>query len=486
MLQRTARLSLPLLVMAAIVVGPAPARAAREQPHLRLLAPHASVTLPKWRHNPVSLDLGVFVGSFGGPFEVDVWRPLYSDPIQSAQVVHFTDGSTTTKPLPDGTAQGWSGLSRFFRITITDADGDVVRERASTFCPNVWDQQRVDDSGPLLPTFPPFCSLNPLTRGTVWGIDRGWAAGAFSSSVPAVRLAEGNYDAHVEITGRYVSMFGVDRADAAIDVALVVRSVADSCQVGCERPSLSARAESRRSLTPARRVVAPSPRTLPDLRPLPAYGISTYRHGGRDFLTFGADVWNAGPAPLVVEGFRRDGEDLMDAYQYFFRNGEVVGRARAGSLEYDERRGHNHWHFKQFAAYRLLDSTKVGVVKSGKEAFCLAPTDAINLLKTGAILRPDRVGLATACGSIESLWIRETLPVGWGDTYYQGLPGQAFDITDLPNGTYYVQVEANPLGRLYERNTQDDVALRKVILRGTPGARRVAVPPYRGIDTEGE
>jgi hypothetical protein len=484
MLRRLARLALLFAVLTTVVGGPMPARAAPEPPHLRLLAPEPSVTLSKFRHNPVSLNLGVFVASLGGPFEVDVWRTRYQDPIQAAQIVHATDGSTTSVPLPDDAVSGWAGLARFFRITITDADDRIVRDRAAIFCPNAWDQQRVDDSGPLLPTFPPFCSLHPLTRGTVWGIDRGWAAAAFSESTPKVRLAAGTYIAHVEIADPYATLLDLGPAAASVDVRLVVRDRSDPCQHGCEGQSPTERPSSGRRLTPAPGLAAPAPRTLPDLRPLPAFGMRTYRNAGRDYLSFAANVWNAGPAPLVVEGFRRDGEDAMDAYQYFFRNDDVVGRARVGSLEYDPRTGHDHWHFRQFATYRLLDATLTNVVRSGKEAFCLVPTDPINLLRDGAVLRPDRIGLSTACGYVGSIWIRETLPVGWGDTYFQGVPGQAFDITDVPNGTYFVQVETNPLDRLYERSRDNDVSRRKVYLRGTPGDRRVSVPPYRGIDTE--
>ena len=80
-------------------------------------------------------------------------------------------------------------------------------------------------------------------------------------------------------------------------------------------------------------------------------------------------------------------------------------------------------------------------------------------------------------------WIRETLPAGWGDTYHQGLPGQSFDITALPNGTYFIEVRANPGHRLYERRDDNDVSYRKVILGGSPGARTVEVPAFRGIDT---
>ena len=36
------------------------------------------------------------------------------------------------------------------------------------------------------------------------------------------------------------------------------------------------------------------------------------------------------------------------------------------------------------------------------------------------------------------------MPVGWGDTYFQFVAGQAFDITSVPNGTYYIEVGAVP------------------------------------------
>ena len=60
----------------------------------------------------------------------------------------------------------------------------------------------------------------------------------------------------------------------------------------------------------------------PDLRSLPAYGITIGQGDtdapGKDYLAFSANVWNAGPAQLVVDGFRKPGNELMDAYQYFY------------------------------------------------------------------------------------------------------------------------------------------------------------------------
>jgi hypothetical protein len=76
-----------------------------------------------------------------------------------------------------------------------------------------------------------------------------------------------------------------------------------------------------------------------------------------------------------------------------------------------------------------------------------------------------------------SLWIREVLNAGWGDTYERWVPGQSFDITDVPNGTYLVEVATNPDGRLRERDMGNNVALQRVRLGGRPGARTVRVLP---------
>jgi hypothetical protein len=187
---------------------------------------------------------------------------------------------------------------------------------------------------------------------------------------------------------------------------------------------------------------------------------------------------------MDVEGFRRPGQAVMDAWQYFYSNGVPVGRAPTGNLTYDARPNHQHWHFEQFARYSLLGADQTQVVRSEKTGFCLAPTDAIDLTAAAADWNPYSVGLGTACGSEGSIWIREVLPTGWGDTYFQGLPGQSFDVTNLPNGTYYISVQANPDGLLIEANTTNNTEIRQVILGGKPGHRTVTVPPWHGIDTE--
>ena len=82
------------------------------------------------------------------------------------------------------------------------------------------------------------------------------------------------------------------------------------------------------------------------------------------------------------------------------------------------------------------------------------------------------------------MWIRQILPAGWGDTYSQ-FQTQALDITEVPNGTYWVRIVVNPDGNIYEVTDDNNVSLRRVILGGEPGARTVRVPPVGVIDTDG-
>lgn len=238
------------------------------------------------------------------------------------------------------------------------------------------------------------------------------------------------------------------------------------------------------STRPTGRAGVPANVPKPDLRSLPAWDIAITdgEDGdvpGKDYLAFSANVWNAGPAPLVVDGFRKPGADLMDAYQYFYdAKGKQIGYTPTGTMEWDPRIGHEHWHFTDFASYRLLSEDQTREVRSGKEAFCLANTDAVDYTVKNANFKPYNTDLSTACGQQNSISVREVLDVGSGDTYTQYRPGQSFDVTDLPNGTYYIQVIANPEKRLQETDLNNNVALRKVILGGEPGKRTVEVPPH--------
>ncbi|MEU2658273.1 lysyl oxidase family protein [Streptomyces sp. NPDC007325] len=569
---RTNRLRRPLIAGATAVAAmavtagfmtAAPDRAtAATGPKLSLIAATGSVTLTSWKEEPgVYLDLGTYLTAEGSPLELKVTRKSYKDPVTITQTV-FEGGRTKAKALPLGTVKDFSGLPGFAEVSVTDKNGKVVFTRAESFCPNNA-SGRVRPDAPATSKYPESCPTNPFTLGSVWGIEKGWAANTYAGSyTEPVKLAAGTYTAKVRVAKKYRDLFGIADKPATVKVTVEERSweegrsaaagahaghgaahqapsghaghgaghaptpvqagapatsgAGPSYNVGhgplkaappalpwalaqrqAGRAGLQAAGDTAGQTDGSRKAPALAPATKrptgtpsvpnvpkPDLRSLPAYGITISDGGfqdipGKDYLAFSANVWNAGPAQLVVDGFRSPGKAKMDAYQYFYdASGKQVGYTPTGTMEWDPRPGHVHWHFTDFASYRLLKADKKEAVRSGKEAFCLANTDAVDYTVKNANWHPNNTDLATACGQENSISVREVLDVGSGDTYTQDLPGQSFDITDLPNGTYYIQVLANPAKRLKETNLDNNSALRKVVLGGTPGKRTVTVPAH--------
>ncbi|GGP41000.1 hypothetical protein GCM10010231_10260 [Streptomyces sindenensis] len=610
---RTNRLTRPSIAVAAAVavtagvVAAAPdAKTAEPAPKLSLIAATTSVTLDSWKEDPgVYLDLGTYLTSENGAFELKVTRKSYKDPVVATQVLR-NGKKTTTKALPAGLVKDFSGLPDFARISVTDAAGKTVLKQTESFCPNNA-SGRIRPDAPANSKYPQSCPVNPFTLGSVWGVENGWASNTYAGYyAKPVQLAAGTYTAKISVTKKYRDLFGIANKPRSVKVTVRERSWEQEEQGGgaaarsaaprssqsaesaaghqghggheghqghqghdghgqaADAPAASAHAAPAASAHAAHgapaRPEAPAARTAgatptfnvghgpyppappalpwalkkeslqrqafsaarvgdragqtdgsrqapaarpnakrpagkatvpdvpkPDLRSLPAYGI-TVSDGyedvpGKDYLAFSANVWNAGPAKLVVDGFRSPGKKLMDAYQYFYdAKGKQVGYTPTGTMEWDPRPGHEHWHFTDFASYRLLKADKKESVRSGKEAFCLANTDAVDYTVKNANWHPDNTDLSTACGQENSISVREVLDVGSGDTYTQDLPGQSFDITGLPNGTYYIQVLANPENRLKETNHKNNSALRKVILGGKKGARTVKVPAHHLVD----
>jgi hypothetical protein len=420
------------------------------------------------------------VASLGSALQFDVQRATYLNPITISQVIHVPGGGTTTRALPNGVLDGWNGLRDFVRLTVRNSKGKVVAHQMADFCPNSYDPERTGPDTPTTSPYPQECaSFDPFEKGNVWGIARGWAVDPFEVFGQAFRLAVGTYHATVSILRPYTGLLDISPADATATVTVKVVNGSPGLLTknrGRPRPRpLPSLPSNVPNLT------NPPKDALPDLVPTPAWGISTFHIGRQDYLEFGSTVWIGGNGPLDVEGFRLHGSQTMAAYQYFWRGGRIIGKARVGTMGFAD---YNNWHFQQFAQYRLLNAGKAVAVRSHKEGFCIAPTDNVDLLLPGAVWQPSSIGLGGECGSPTALWVQEYLPLGWGDTYFQFIPGQSFNITNLPNGTYYIEVIANPLKLLHESNMSNDVSLRRVILGGRKGHRTVRVPAWHGIDPE--
>jgi len=468
----------------------------------------AQASSPAWLHKvgdtatvykygkKARIQLPIYVVAGDQPLDVRATRASYSEPIRS-----WVEKPTGAVPLPDGLHRSWRRLDEFMHIQIRDRAGDLVLDRTTGLCP-VETYRFSPDAPSDVSTYPQSCPTNPYTLGAVYGIDAGWAAPAFGWGF-SVALPLGRYTIKAWIDPDYRDAIGATAADTTVRMPMRIVQGEDFCDYKCKTraatpsfavdgpspvtpsdgatdatgPHRTAVADEPAGREPRskRRLAAVGTDAQPDLRSLPAWAIKLSRTG---YLRFAANVWNAGPSTLVIDGFRRDNEDLMDAYQYFYdADGTKQGHQWVGTMEWDAKRGHHHWHFRDFARYRLLDADKQAVVRSHKEAFCLANTDAVVYTVPGANWRPWNTDLHTACGGFNALSLREVLDVGSGDTYYQTVAGQSFNVKRLPNGVYYIAVEANPMHRLVETDLTNNVSYRKLRLGGRGDGRWVKVYP---------
>lgn len=528
---------------AADVASAAPSTAATaveataQPPGLRF-APAAKTVEAYGYDGYVYFDSAVWMAAYGEGYEFWAKREKASDPVTLTKTV-IRGNKRTTTTAPAKIVDGMNGFKRGLTVKVVDAKGNVLSKKSRSLCLSGDERQRVEPTGNTEPVYPMWCGGSWFTKATVSGIEQGWATKldtyfslkttrtnlrmtvsisdpvadflglpadgrSVSQRVKVVdecgiidcgevgemllgepdegfsTLAEGEDAAREErrqaLTGNAHSGHG-DSSDSTESTHRTnLFTVQDGQEHGGDHPALG-----QPGSTPSNK--KPAKDTLPDLVAVPAWQIGTERDGRVTRLTFNAHEWNAGPAPLVVEGFRRGAGEIMDAYQFFYKDGKEVGSTKTGTMEYHDAPEHDHWHFLDFASYELVKPDGSLVTTSGKQSWCLVPTDPVDLSVPGATWRPEATGLDSACGDRSALWLREVLPVGWGDTYSQ-YQTQAFNLAGVRNGTYRIKITVNPDGNLHERTTSNNVSYRTVVLGGKPGNRTVKVPPYEGINTE--
>lgn len=465
------------------VVGTALAAAAGMTPSAAMAgappAPPSPLTLITPRsatayayHGRAFAYIPVQLEAVGAAFEIWAHRGAgYAMPIRAT----FRDANGVGR-LPRGAMKNFRGLTKFFDITIKNAAGQTVLHRMATACLN-GESLRIVPSGAPHSPYPLDCPANPFTLGSVQGIAQGWATSVPLFGYRALKLQRGTYTVDVRIAETFRTSLGIRGSDSQGTITLHVRKErripVDPTPPGSHASPSSAPAPQRAGAP----LDAPPPDgPKPDLAALPAWNIGISKNN--NWLQFNATVWNAGTSPLVVEGFREKHKAVMDAYQYFYdSDGNQLGYVPAGHMVWDPRPTHHHWHFEDFARYTLLRADQTTVQRSHKEAFCLANTDAIDYTVPGADWTPDDTDLQTSCGGFSAQAVSEVLASGSGDTYEQFRGGQAFSLADVPNGIYYIAVQANPKHVLTELSTDNNVALRKIRLGGTPAHRTVQVFP---------
>ncbi|MZD58413.1 protein-lysine 6-oxidase, partial [Streptomyces sp. SID5606] len=250
---RTTRLRRPLLagttavaamaVTAGLVAATSEPAKAATGPKLSLIAATGSITLTSWKEDPgVYLDLGTYLTAEGTPFELKATRKSYKDPVTVTQTV-YEGGKAKAKTLPKGTVKDFSGLPGFAEITVTDKAGKKVLGRTEDFCPNNA-SGRVKPDAPATSKYPESCPTNPFTLGSVWGVEKGWAANTYAGSyTDTVQLPAGTYTAKVGVAKKYRDLFGIADKPATVKVTVQERSYED--EEGAAQPAPAAASAGR-------------------------------------------------------------------------------------------------------------------------------------------------------------------------------------------------------------------------------------------------
>ena len=106
---------------------------------------------------------------------------------------------------------------------------------------------------------------------------------------------------------------------------------------------------------------------------------------------------------------------------------------------------HQHYHFRNYAKYELIDPATGNVWRAAKRGFCMLDTDPNPAWLSGAA----GPGFYRSCGSTQHAG-NQGVSVGWTDTYRFFLGGQYFVLDGgdgqkpVPPGRYIIRITANP------------------------------------------
>lgn len=187
---------------------------------------------------------------------------------------------------------------------------------------------------------------------------------------------------------------------------------------------------------------------------------------GRFHLIFSNAMANVGDGPLYMFAVKPKGkhagdEQTQKVKQRIFRSDGTHYNRLAGVFVFHP--AHNHTHVDDWAIYRLREVLPGGGVgatlgTSRKTSFCLLDSYKYDTTLPNA---PDDPQFSECNNQVQGI------SVGYEDLYDKSIPGQWIDVTDLPEGEYWLESEVDPKNNVLEKDETNNVARIKVTIEKT-------------------
>ena len=209
---------------------------------------------------------------------------------------------------------------------------------------------------------------------------------------------------------------------------------------------------------------------LPDLQAWTPYtqnaSVTRDRDTGKKLLSFGTTIANKGIGPMELDIGGTAADERRPAFQVIKNDDGTETRIPVGEFYWHNAPGHNHYHFDEFAQYRLREIGEDGqpsdiAAEGHKAGFCLMDSLQSHPDTKNSSVVPQFRG--TSCSEGKKMGISP----GWADHYaarqgLQLLDGQFIEIDDVSPGEYYLEITVDPVNRLIESNQDNNSAFVKV------------------------
>lgn len=179
---------------------------------------------------------------------------------------------------------------------------------------------------------------------------------------------------------------------------------------------------------------------------------------GRRHIRLSTGTPNSGAGKLYLYGGADLGNGKQQVIQRVYRSDGTFWERDAGQFVYHPT--HNHIHVEAWCQYRIreiLPGDGVGdvIAEGEKTSFCIIDLAVYDSSLPGF----PAGGQFNSCNSTT-----QGLSVGWMDIYSKNLDGQWIDITDVPNGEYWLEAEVDPEGNFLESDESNNANRIKVTI----------------------